>query len=64
MWLTRQQIVDMYNGMQEYRADYVWIEDVENGSGIGTNTNAQYYRGGILNKDKVGEHDITDMDLW
>lgn len=64
MWLTRQQIVDMYNGMQDHNADIVWVEDLANGSGFGTDTNVQFYRGGILNKDKVGELDITDMDLW
>ena len=69
MILTRNQIMLMYLGLDKYPdAQYVIVRDEANGSGIGSNTVAEFQdRGNLFKKiapKVLGTEDITDLDLW
>lgn len=69
MTLTREQIMLLYLGLDKYPdANYVFVRDVENGSGIGPNTVAEFQDRGNLFKQiapkTLGVEDITDTELW
>lgn len=67
--ITREQILLLYLALDKYpTADHVIICDVENGSGIGPNTVAEFQDRGNLFKriapKTLGTEDITDVSLW
>lgn len=69
MLLTVEQIKKIYDALDQFpEAQYVVLESRENGSGIGLSDFAVFQDRGNLFKriapKKIGEVDITDVDLW
>lgn len=69
MMLTVAQIKKIYHAIENFpEAQYVVIEYKENGSAIGLSEFAVFQdRGNLFRKiapKKIGEVDITDVDLW
>lgn len=69
MLLTVDQIKMLYLVLDKYpNAQYVFIRDEDNGSGIGPSTLAEFQdRGNLFKKIAprvLGEEDITDVGAW
>lgn len=69
MMLTRNQIMLMYLALEKYPdANFVFVRNKANGSGIGPDTVAEYQDRGNLFKQiapkVLGTEDITDTELW
>lgn len=69
MLLTVDQIKMLYLVLDKYpNAQYVFIRDENNGSGIGPSTLAEFQdRGNLFKKIAprvLGEEDITDVGAW
>lgn len=69
MLLTVDQIKMLYLVLDKYpNAQYVFIRDENNGSGIGSSTLAEFQdRGNLFKKIAprvLGEEDITDVGAW
>lgn len=65
MLFTTEQINQVHTLLQEYpEANYVVIEDVENGSGIGPTTYAKFMKYGLRKATLLGTVDITDVSTW
>jgi hypothetical protein len=69
MLLSRKQIQQLNGLLDQYpQADTVCVQHRDNGSGIGPDDIAVFYnRGNLFRKiapEKLGEEDITDVELW
>jgi len=68
MFLTRKQVEKLSKAFQENpEANLVIVKDEPNGSGIGPDTFAHFYReviSGFKKPTRVFQIDITDTDLW
>ena len=69
MMLSKIQIEQLAEAIKKYPdADFVFIKDVPNGSGIGPDTIAEVYdRGNMFRQikpKKLGVENITDVGTW